>query len=143
MSSDPRGPFQSTGGGPTSAQPAAQVIPPTPLNLEKYGNLGDPQVYQQGVTSESDFNGIARSTPLNPLYFATEQTAEEVMKLLGGTGIKREDVKASVPQLMVTIPQHIMVGHKIQTVDVDYIAGLLANGLYHGDVTPLNVATLG
>jgi hypothetical protein len=145
----------ATGGGPLTLGPfgvgnqpqvpvaPAPPVPPVPVNLQKYGNLTDPLVYMQGVTSSQIVNGQTQVAPLDSLYFATWQTAREVLELLNGIGIKRVNVGASEPQLMVTIPQHMMVNGKLQTVSVDYIAGLLADGLYHGDVKPTNASSLG
>ncbi len=128
------GPFLSTGGGP--AQPA-KVTPAVPVDLQKYGNYTDPDVYMQGVTAESLFNGHPFTTPMSSLYFATEQTANEVCQLLGGSSVQTQDVGASQPQYTVTIPQKTTLPNRIvEIVSNTYNAGLLANALYHGDLIP-------
>jgi hypothetical protein len=138
---DTLGPFGIGNQPGVPVQPS--VVPPVPLNLAKYGDLTNPAVYMQGVTSTQDINGMPEVTQLDPLYFATWETGAEVMMLLGGIGLKPRNVNASQPQIMITISQHMLIKGKLQTVNVDYIAGLLANGLYHGDVTPLNASSLG
>ena len=94
----------------------------------KYGNYSDPAVYMQGVTSSGPKpGGGVLVTPMNPVNFATAQTAAEMASILGGSAFSKSASSGlntvSAPQWWVTIN------------GADYNAGGLANQYYHGDVS--------
>jgi hypothetical protein len=126
------------------------VIPPTPpppppsVSYAAYGDQTNAAVYYQGVTEKTSGPFGVITGPLSPLYFATQATAYAIATLLGGT-VSLIDVGASQPQYVINIAEQVKnAGGAVTGVVVrQYNAGLLANGLYHGDVTPANASSLG
>lgn len=132
------GPFGNSGNGDP-----VPLTPPDPpyIVYAAYGDINNSTVYIQGVTESTSGPFGTITGPLSPLYFATQATAEQVAQILNGT-VSSINVGASVLQLMINLVETKTVNGKSVTAIQQYNAGLLANGLYHGDVTPANSGTL-
>ena len=98
-------------------------------NVTSFGNIAG-SAYTQGVTETGPAPGGGTLTQnLNPLYFATNATAQYVAKLLGGTVSSQAAYGPNNPVSASSSQEYVTINGQ------QYNAGLLASELYHGDIS--------